>query len=58
MTRAVMLSPIDIEYVEAFAAEHGLAAALDRLGLDGLGNEVAELELGRLGTPDGSPPSS
>lgn len=30
-----------IEELEAFAAEHGLPALLDHIGLDGLGNEAS-----------------
>ena len=34
------LKPEEIEFADAFAAEHGLAALLDHLGLDGLANDV------------------
>lgn len=33
-----------LDGAEAFAAEHGLAALLDHLGLDGLGNQVVAAE--------------
>lgn len=37
-------APKPSEKLEAFAAEHGIPALLDHLGLDGLGNEVVALE--------------
>ena len=37
------LTEREIEQFEAYIAEHGLAAMLDHLGLDGQGNRVAAL---------------
>lgn len=38
------LTEHDIDYLERYAHKHGLAATLDHLGLDGLGNQVTALQ--------------
>jgi hypothetical protein len=35
---------IAVDYLEGFAADHGLPAMLDHIGLDGLGNQVNTLK--------------
>ena len=40
-----VLTVREIEIFEAYAAEHGLSALLDHLGLDGLANEVTALHM-------------
>lgn len=42
----VRLTEEEIEFCERFAAERGVPALLDHLGLDGLGNLVARLPAG------------
>ena len=41
---SVRLMPDEIEAIESTARQHGIAFAMDHLGLDGLGNEFLRLK--------------